>query len=67
MHLYKGTPLYKGKDDRCKCTSSRGISLLSVLGKVYGRVLIKSIREGTGGVICEEQGGFRRGRSCVDH
>ena len=42
------------------------ISLLSVIGKVYDRLLIKKIREGTEGVICEEQCGFRRGLSCVD-
>ena len=26
-------PLYKGKGDKCECSNSRGISLLSVLGK----------------------------------
>ena len=30
--------------------------MLSVVGKVYGRILIKRIREGTKGVICEELG-----------
>ena len=35
--------------------------MLSLVGNVYGRVLIKRIREGTEGVICEEQCGFRRG------
>ena len=29
-------------------------------------VLIKRIKEGTEGIICEQQGGFRRGWSCVD-
>ena len=59
-------PLYKGKGDKYDCTSFRGISLLSVVGKVYGKVLIKRVREGTEGSICDEQGGFRRGRGCVD-
>ena len=27
-------PLYKGKGDKCECSNSRGISLLSVVGKV---------------------------------
>ncbi len=58
-------PLYKGKEDKYECTSFRGISLLSVVGKVYGKVLIKT-REGTEVVICDKQGGFRRGRGCVD-
>ena len=34
-------PLYKGKGDS-ECSNSRGISLLSVVRKLYGRVLIKS-------------------------
>ena len=40
-------PLYKGKGDECKCTNSRGISLLSVVGKLFGSVLIKRVRAGT--------------------
>ena len=39
--------------------------MLSVVGKVYGRVPMR-IREGTEGVICEEQCGSRRQRNCVD-
>ena len=35
-------PLYKGKGDKYECSNSRGISLLSVAGKLFGRVLIKS-------------------------
>ena len=38
-------PLYKGKGDVYECNNFRGISLLSVVGKVYGRVLINRIRE----------------------
>ena len=34
-------PLYKGKGHKCECSNSRGISLLSVVGKLFGRVLIK--------------------------
>ena len=36
-------PLYKGKGDKCECSNSRGISLLSVVGKLFGRVLIKRV------------------------
>ncbi len=32
-------PLYKGKGSRSECSSYRGISLLSVPGKVYWRIL----------------------------
>ena len=60
-------PLYKGKGDVYECSNFRGISLLSVVGKVYGRVLINRIRDNkTKNVIAEVQGGFRRGRGCTD-
>ena len=59
-------PLYKGKGDTYGCSNFRGISLLSVVGKVYGRVLINRIRDKTETVIAEVQGGFRRGRGCTD-
>ena len=39
-------PLYKGKCDKKECSNSRGISLLLVVGKLYGRVLIKRIVDG---------------------
>ena len=44
-------PLYKGKGDKCECSNSRGISLLSVVGKLFGRVLVKRVRVGTECVI----------------
>ena len=59
-------PLYKGKGDKMKCMNYRGISLLSVVGKIYGRVLIERVKAITEGQIGEEQGGFREGRGCVD-
>ena len=58
--------LYKGKGDVHECSNFRGISLLSVVGKVYSRVLINRIRDKTENVIAEVQGGFRRGRGCTD-
>ena len=36
--------------------------MLSVVGKLYGRVLIKRVRAGTECAIGEEQCGFRQGR-----
>ena len=42
------------------------ISSLSVLGKLYGRVLIKRVMAGTECVIGEEQCMFRLGRGCMD-
>ena len=60
-------PLYKSKGDKCECSNSRGISLLSVVGKLYGRVLIKRVRAATECAIGEEQCGFRHGRGCMAH
>ena len=52
-------PLYKGKGDVYECNNFRGISLLSVVGKVYGRMLFNRIRDKTENVIVEVQSGFR--------
>ena len=54
--------MYEGKVlmDMYECSNFTGISLLSVVGKVYGRVLINRIRDKTENVIAEVQGGFRR-------
>ena len=40
--------------------------MLSVLGKLYGTVLIKRVWAGTKCAIGEEQCGFRQGKECVD-
>ena len=36
-------PLYKGKGDKCECSNSKGIRLLSEVGELYGRVPIKEL------------------------
>ena len=59
-------PLYKGNGDKCECSNSRDISLLSVVVKLYGRMLIKRGFAGTECAIWEEQRGFRQGRGCMD-
>ena len=59
-------PQYNGKGDKCECSNSRGISLWSVAGKLYGRVLIKRVRAGTECAIGKEQYGFRQGRGYMD-
>ncbi len=59
-------PVYKGKGRRGECGSYRGISLLSIPGKVYGKVIIETVQRLTEEKISEEQGGFRKGRECVD-
>ena len=52
-------PLYKGKGDYI------GISL-SVIGKIYGGILVERVCRVTVGLIEDEQGGFRAGSWCVD-
>ena len=47
------------KVDKCECSNLRYVSLLSVVGELYGRVLIKRVRAGTECAIAEEQCGFR--------
>ena len=56
-------PLYKGKGERTECKNYRGISLLSVVGKIYA-VIVE--RYSDWGSINDEQGSFRAGRVCVD-
>ena len=40
-------PVYKGKGDRRDCANYRGISILSIPGKIYGRVLISRVIKST--------------------
>ncbi|KAI3356949.1 hypothetical protein L3Q82_003594 [Scortum barcoo] len=52
--------------DRRVCSNYRGITLLSLPGKVYARVLERRIRPIVDPRIQEEQCGFRPGRGTVD-
>ena len=40
--------------------------MFSVVGKIYARTLVDRVRRVTGGLIDDEQMGFRTGRCCVD-
>ena len=42
-------PLYNGKGERTECKNYRGISLLSVVGKIYAGILVDKFRKVTGG------------------
>ena len=53
---------YKGKGERIEYSSYRGISLLSVVGKIYVAILVDRVYRMTGGLIDDEQGDFRAGR-----
>ena len=58
--------LYKNKGDRSDCNNYRGISLLSVVGKVFARVVLARLQSLASRVYPESQCGFRAGRSTVD-
>ncbi|KAK3540855.1 hypothetical protein QTP86_002442 [Hemibagrus guttatus] len=58
-------PLFK-KGDRRVCSNYRGITLLSVPGKVYSRVLERRVRLLVEPRIQEEQCGFRPSRGTLD-
>ncbi|XP_018010145.1 uncharacterized protein LOC108667613 [Hyalella azteca] len=66
MRDAKIVTLYKNKGDRSDCNNYRGISLLSVVGKVFTRVALSRLQLLDARVYPEFQCGFRPGRSTVD-
>ena len=58
--------LYKNKGDRSDCNNYRGISLLSVAGKVFARVVLARLQVLAERIYPESQCGFRAERSTVD-
>ena len=58
--------LYKNKGDRSDCNNYRGISLLSVVGKVVARVALTKLQILAERTLPESQCGFRTGRSTID-
>ena len=58
-------PIFK-KGDRKQCTNYRGISLLSLPGKVYAKFLERKCRDIDESKLEDGQCGFRPGRSTTD-
>ena len=58
--------LYKNKGERSDCNNYRGISLLSIVGKAYARVLLSRLQLLADRVYPEAQCGFRAARSTID-
>ena len=54
------------KGDLSNCNSYRGISLLSIPGKVFNRVILNRIKDITDEKLRDQQAGFRKNRSCAD-
>ena len=57
-------PLYKGKGPLSSCDSFRPITNLSPLAKVFESVLFSKLTPLIDPKLCNEQHGFRKGRSC---
>ena len=54
------------KGDRSQCDNYRGISLLSVVGKVFCDILLQRLQRIAELVYPESQSGYREGRSTID-
>ena len=58
-------PLYKAKGERTVFKNYRGISLLSVAGKIYAGILVDRVRRVTGNMTDDEQGALEQGGSVL--
>ncbi|KAK4325144.1 hypothetical protein Pmani_004298 [Petrolisthes manimaculis] len=58
--------LYKNKGDRSDCNSYRGISLLSIVGKAFARVVLNRLQSLTEHIYPKAQCGYRAGRSTIE-
>ena len=54
------------KGDLSRCDNFRGITLLSVPGKVLNRIILERMKGEVDNTLREEQAGFRQDRSCTD-
>ena len=54
------------KGDLSNCNNYRGITLLSIPGKVFNRIILERIKGAVDEKLREEQAGFRKNRSTID-
>ena len=67
MNWKKGLIIKLAKKGNLKdCKNSRGITLLPVVGKILGRIIIDRIRRGIDSRLRKEQAGYRRGRGTTE-
>ena len=66
MHKAKIITLYKNKGNYSDCNNYRGICLLSIVGKVFTRVVLVRLQVLAERIYPESQCGFRSKRSTVD-
>lgn len=55
------------KGDRRRCENYRGVSVLSSMGRLYGKIVKEKLEEQLIDKISDDQAGFSAGRSCIDH
>jgi hypothetical protein len=58
-------PLYKRNGNRPNCDNHRGISLLSIAGKILARIIL-TVSHLDQGLLPESQCGFRKERGTID-
>ena len=54
------------KGDLGNCNNYRGITLLSIPGKVFNRIILHKLKDIVDPKLRDNQEGFRKNRSCVD-
>ncbi|VDP24719.1 unnamed protein product [Schistosoma margrebowiei] len=54
------------KSDLSKCDNYRGITLLSIPGKVFNRGLFSRMKDCVDAQLRDQQAGFRKDRACTD-
>ena len=54
------------KGDLRNCANYRGITLLSVPGKVFNRIILERMKDMVDPMLRDQQAGFRQNRSCLD-
>ena len=54
------------KGDLGNCNNYRGITLLSIPGKVFNRIILNKLKDIVDPKLRDNQAGFRKNRSCVD-
>ena len=59
-------PLHKGEEERTESKNYRGISLLSMVGKIYAGIFVDRVHRMNKSFIDNEQGSFSVERGCLD-
>ena len=54
------------KGDLSNCENYRGITLLSIPGKIFNRILLERMKDSVDEILRDNQAGFRSNRSCTD-